>query len=104
MRVGTGGGAAATAENIIVSMVREIKVGTGVIAADRGHILLHLLHLPRVVGHLRDHLTRSVDIRKVAEEDMTQGATEVMIGGEASVEPQFPMFIPTFNGVSPKSL
>ena len=85
-------------------MVREIKVGTGVIAADRGHILLHLLHLPRVVGHLRDHLMRSVDIRKVAEEDMTPGATVVMIGGEASEVPQFPMSIPTFNGVFPKSL
>ena len=47
---------------------------------------------------------RSVDIRKVAEEDMTPGATEVMIGGEASVELQFPMSIPTFNGVFPKSL
>ena len=104
MRVGTEGGAGAAAENIIVSMERETKVGTGVIAADRGHILLHLLHLPRVVGHLRDHLMRGEDKIKVAEEVMTPGAAEVMIGGEGSVEPQFPMSTPTFKDVFPKSL
>ena len=104
VRVGTEGGAAVAAENIIVSMVRETKVGTGVIAADRGHILLHLLHLPRVVGHLRDHQMRRKETCKVAEEGMTPGAAEVMIGEEGSVEPQFPMSIPTFKGVFPKSL
>ena len=35
---------------------------------------------------------------------MTPGAAEVMIGEEGSVEPQFPMSIPTFKGVFPKSL
>jgi hypothetical protein len=104
VRVGTEGVAGAAAEIIIVSMERETKVGTGVIAADKGHILLHLLHLPRVVGHLRDHPMRGEDKIKVAEEVMTPGAAEVMIEGEGSVEPQSPMSIPTFKGVFPKSL
>jgi hypothetical protein len=104
VRVGTEGGAGAAAENIIVSMERETKVGTGVIAADRGHILLHLLHLPRVVGHLRDHPMRGEDKIKVEEEVMTPGAAEVMIGEEENVEPQFQMSTPTFKGVFPKSL
>lgn len=47
---------------------------------------------------------RGEDKIKVAEEVMTPGAAEVMIGGEGSVEPQFPMSTPTFKGVFPKSL
>jgi len=47
---------------------------------------------------------RGEDKLKVAEEVMTPGAAEVMIGEEGSVEPQSPMSIPTFKGVFPKSL
>jgi hypothetical protein len=47
---------------------------------------------------------RGEDKLKVAEEDMTPGAAEVMIGGLGSVMLQFPMSTSTFKGVFPKSL
>ena len=89
---------AVVAGKIIVSMVKEIEVGTGIIAADINP--LHLLHLPRVVGHLRDHLMIGEEIGIVVE--VIPDVEEEMTEGEGNAgEPQL-MSILTSRGVSRK--
>lgn len=84
----TGGAVAeAATANITVSMMRGTEVGTGITAADIGPLIPHpLLHLPRVVGHLRDPQTIGEETGIVAEETLDAEAVAAMIAEAGSVE------------------